>query len=119
MIDYWCYTGDDTYNAVTAEALIAQSGSDLQQAFLPLNWTSTIENDDQGFWAMAAMQAAGLGFSPPTDAPGWVDLAKAVFDMQATRYFAEEDGKCGAARPRPRSPARPQRPTRWRPCCAP
>lgn len=95
MIDYWRYTGDESHNTVTAEGLIAQSGSDLQHAFLPRNWTDNMANDEQGFWAMAAMQAAELGLPSPTaDAPAWVDLAKAVFDMQAARYSAEDEGNC-------------------------
>ncbi|KAH6856230.1 glycosyl hydrolase family 76-domain-containing protein [Chaetomium sp. MPI-CAGE-AT-0009] len=61
MIDYWHYTGDDSYNNVTA------------------------------LWGTAAMQAAEVGFpSPPEGEPSWIELAKAVFDNQAARLSAEE-----------------------------
>ncbi|KAK4251323.1 glycoside hydrolase [Corynascus novoguineensis] len=95
LIDYWRYTGDTTYNDVTAEALLAQSGPDLDHAFLPPNYTVSIGNDDHGFWALAAMQAAELDLpSPSEDEPSWINLAKAVFEMQAARYSIEEDGEC-------------------------
>ena len=94
MIDYWHYTGDDTYNNVTVEGMIFQSGPSLRQPFLPANLSVSIGNDDQGFWGMAAMQAAEVDFpSPPQGEPSWVELAKAVFDTQAARYSAEE--MCG------------------------
>ncbi|KAL2192439.1 glycoside hydrolase [Corynascus similis CBS 632.67] len=96
LIDYWRYTGDTTYNKVTAEALLAQSGPDLDHAFLPPNYTLDMGNDDQGFWALAAMQAAELDFpSPSEDEPSWLNLAKAVFEIQAARYsIEEEEGEC-------------------------
>jgi mannan endo-1,6-alpha-mannosidase len=91
MIDYWRYTGDDTYNAVTVEGLTAQNGDDLSQAFLPKNWTANSGNDDHGLWGMAAMQAAELDFpSTPQGQPSWIELAQAVFDLLAYRYSLEE-----------------------------
>jgi mannan endo-1,6-alpha-mannosidase len=97
MIDYWRYTGDDTYNVVTVEGLAAQNGNDSPggQPFLPFNWTLNIGNDDQGFWAMAAMQAAELGFpAAPQGQPSWIELAQDVFDLQAARWSLEEQGTC-------------------------
>lgn len=91
MIDYWHYTGDDTYNTLAVEALTAQNGGDLDHAFFPANWSTTISNDDNGLWAMAAMQAAELGFpSAPQGQPSWIELAKSVFDTLAARYSREE-----------------------------
>ncbi|KAK4044185.1 glycosyl hydrolase family 76-domain-containing protein [Parachaetomium inaequale] len=91
MLDYWHYTGDDTYNAVTAEALAAQSGPGLENPFLPANWSAKAGNDDHGFWGIAAMQAAEVGLpSPPQGVASWIDLATAVFDKMAARYSAEK-----------------------------
>jgi len=56
LIDYWYYTGDDTYNKISTQALEAQMGPN--QAFMPDNQTKTLGNDDQAFWGMAAMAAA-------------------------------------------------------------
>ena len=85
LIDYWFYTGDTTYNDVTSQALLFQVGPDND--FMPPNQTKTEGNDDQGFWAMAAMSAAELNFpDPPADQPQWLALAQAVFNSQAARW---------------------------------
>jgi mannan endo-1,6-alpha-mannosidase len=96
MIDYWRYTGDSTYNAVVVEALTAQNGGDpYGQPFLSLNWTINVGNDDQGFWALAGMQAAELGFpAAPPGQPSWLELAQGVFDILAARWVIEEAGAC-------------------------
>ena len=39
MIQYWFYTGDDTYNEVTTEGLLAQIGPNND--FMPPNQTRT------------------------------------------------------------------------------
>ena len=39
MVEYWYYTGDDTYNDVTTEGLLAQVGPDND--FMPPNQTKT------------------------------------------------------------------------------
>ncbi|KAK3294454.1 glycosyl hydrolase family 76-domain-containing protein [Chaetomium fimeti] len=94
MIDYWRYTGDDTYNNVTIEGLMFQRGPSLEQPFLPANYSVFTLNEHQALWGIAAMQAAEAGFpSTPDGAPSWIELAKAVFDSQAARYSAEE--ACG------------------------
>ncbi|KAL8939442.1 MAG: hypothetical protein Q9216_003348 [Gyalolechia sp. 2 TL-2023] len=50
-------------------------------------------NDDQAFWAFAAMSAAELNFpDPPPDEPSWLSLAQAVFNEQARRW---ETSTCG------------------------
>jgi mannan endo-1,6-alpha-mannosidase len=91
MMDYWRYTGDDTYNTVTVEGLTAQNGGGLSQAFFPRNWTESLGNDDQGLWGIAAMQAAELDFpSAPQGQPSWIELAQAVFDVLAYRYSLED-----------------------------
>ncbi|KAI1842262.1 hypothetical protein JX266_011547 [Neoarthrinium moseri] len=85
MIDYWAFTGDDTYVDITFQALQHQVGDDGD--FMPQNQTLTEGNDDQGFWAMSAMTAAEMGFKDP-DANGkqWLALAQAVFNEYVWRW---------------------------------
>ena len=77
LIDYWYYTGDETYNEVTMQAIQHQVG--LDQDFMPENQTNTLGNDDQGFWALSAMMAVETNFeNPPEDQPQWLALVQAV-----------------------------------------
>ena len=85
FIDYWYYTGDDSYNKITAQAMEHQIGD--YNAFMPPNQTKTLGNDDQAFWGMAAMSAAenklpDLGNGKPS----WLALAQAVFNTQQGRW---------------------------------
>lgn len=90
MIDYWRYTGDDTYNTLAVEGITWQNGG-KGNPFMPPNFTATAGNDDYGFWAMAAMQAVELDFpSAPQGQPGWLDLAQGVFDFMVKRYSSEK-----------------------------
>jgi mannan endo-1,6-alpha-mannosidase len=85
LIDYWFLTGDSTYNEVTMQAMLHQVGDDRD--FMPRNQTRTEGNDDQGFWAMAAMSAAENNFpNPPADQPQWLALVQAVFNEYASRW---------------------------------
>ena len=85
MIDYWYFTGDDTWNAVTTQAMLHQVGP--ENDYMPPNQTKTEGNDDQAFWGMAAMSAAENRYpDPPEDQPGWLALAQAVFNTQAARW---------------------------------
>ncbi|ROT41237.1 mannan endo-1,6-alpha-mannosidase DCW1 [Sodiomyces alkalinus F11] len=82
MIDYWQFTGDDTYNDVVMEAMQFQVGEGRD--YMPSNVTLSLGNDDQGFWGMSAMLAAEANFpNPPEDRPQWLALAQAVFTTQA------------------------------------
>ncbi|XPS75453.1 Mannan endo-1,6-alpha-mannosidase [Ascochyta lentis] len=90
FIDYWYYTGDDTYNAITTQALIHQIGE--PKAFMPPNQTSTLGNDDQAFWGMAAMSAAENKLPDVKDEMSWLSLAIAVFNTQAPRWNAKTCG---------------------------
>ncbi|ORY71896.1 glycoside hydrolase family 76 protein [Pseudomassariella vexata] len=91
MIDYWFLTGDTTYNDVTSQALLHQAGDDRD--FMPTNQTRTEGNDDQGFWAMAAMTAAENNFpNPPADQPQWLALAQATFNEYVERW---DTATCG------------------------
>ena len=85
------YTGDDTWNEVTKQALLFQVGPNNN--YEPTNQTRTEGNDDQAFWALAAMSAAELKFpDPEPDQPQWLALAQAVFNRQAARW---DDANCG------------------------
>ncbi|CAK7211363.1 hypothetical protein SCUCBS95973_001087 [Sporothrix curviconia] len=82
LIDYWHLTGDDTYNNITMEAMLFQTGPNAD--YMPPNVTASLGNDDQGFWGMSAMLAAEVNFpNPPEDKPQWLALAQAVFNTQA------------------------------------
>lgn len=45
MIDYWYYTGDDTWNDITKEALLFQVGPG--DSYMPPNQSKSLGNDDQ------------------------------------------------------------------------
>lgn len=90
IIDYWHYTGDDTYHDVTKEAMVHQAGAPAN-SYMPPNWTASLGNDDQAFWGMAAMLAAETNFpNPPKDQPQWLALAQAVFNTQVARWENED-----------------------------
>ncbi|AEO70851.1 glycoside hydrolase family 76 protein [Thermothielavioides terrestris NRRL 8126] len=89
MVDYWHYTNDTTYNNITTQALIFQS----ENSYMPLNWTASLGNDDQGFWGMSVMLAAEVGYpDPPSGTPGWLALAQAVFNTMAWRWDTKNCG---------------------------
>ena len=91
LIDYWHYTGDSTYNNQVIEAMVHQIGE--QNAFMPPNQTFTEGNDDQAFWAFAALSAAELKFpAPPEGTPSWIALAQAVFNTQVPRWDKDHCG---------------------------
>jgi mannan endo-1,6-alpha-mannosidase len=89
-VDYWFYTGDDTYNAEALRSMVFQAEAPAN-AYMPRNWTASLGNDDQGFWGMAAMLAAEVNFpNPPEDQPQWLALAQAVFNTQVVRWEDED-----------------------------
>ena len=89
LIDYWYYTGDTQYNELITQALLFQTGDTLD--YMPRNQTLTEGNDDQGFWGFAVMTAAEYNFpNPPKGSPGWLALAQAVFNTQASRWNPEQ-----------------------------
>lgn len=91
LVEYWYYTGDDTYVELTTRALQFQVG--VNDDYMPDNQTLTEGNDDQGFWALAVMSAAEYNFpAPREDEPSWLALAQAVFNTQAPRWDTEHCG---------------------------
>jgi len=91
LIDYWHFTGDDSYNDLVKQAMVHQAGVDRD--FLPANQTRAMGNDDQGFWAMTGMLAAEYKFpDPPEDGPQWLAVVQAVFNEFASRWDEEHCG---------------------------
>lgn len=46
LLDYWYYTGDESYNDVIYQAILHQVGD--KKDFMPQNQTAGMGNDDQG-----------------------------------------------------------------------
>ena len=92
LIDYYYFTGDDKYNALTMQAMLHQVGPD--KIFQPPNQTKTLGNDDQAFWAMAALSAAENRFpNPPESAQvSWLAVVQGVFNLQTARWNTETCG---------------------------
>ncbi|KAK7943920.1 mannan endo-1-6-alpha-mannosidase DCW1-like protein [Apiospora aurea] len=68
LLDYRHQTGDTQYDRIITRSLVEQSGENKD--FMPANWTATMGNDDQGFWAMTAMLAAETNFPRRPPRPG-------------------------------------------------
>ncbi|KAF3490707.1 glycosyl hydrolase family 76 protein [Arthroderma uncinatum] len=95
LIDYWHYTGDDSYNKITQQAMLHQVGKDKN--YEPNNQSRSLGNDDQAFWAITAMTAVETKFpDPPPEEPQWLYLVQAVFNRQAARW--DEDTCKGGLR---------------------
>lgn len=93
MIDFWYYTGNDTYNDKVKKALLGETGKNND--YLPSSQTATEGNDDQGFWSITVMAAAERNFSnPKEDEPQWLALAQAVFNTMTTRWDTKKEN-CG------------------------
>ncbi|KAK9449735.1 glycosyl hydrolase family 76-domain-containing protein [Limtongia smithiae] len=91
LIDYWFYTGDDTYSDIIEAGLLFQVGSD--DNYEPANQTSSLGNDDQGFWGITVMAAAERNFTnPASDEPQWLALAQAVFNSIALTWSTDSCG---------------------------
>lgn len=91
LVDYWSLTKDETYTDMISAAMVHQAGDDKD--FMPINQTRVLGNDDQGFWALAAMSAAENRFpDPPPSQPQWLALAQAAFNEYAMRWDAQTCG---------------------------
>ncbi|KAI5292302.1 hydrolase 76 protein [Ascosphaera atra] len=90
LIDYWYYTNDSTWNDITTQGILFQVGENND--FKPSNQSLDLGNDDQAFWAMAAMSAAEAKFpNPPSGKPQWLALAQAVFNEQVEDWHKRDD----------------------------
>lgn len=92
LIHHWNITGNTSLNDVVMKGIINQMGSDKN--FEPANQSKDLGNDDQLFWAFAAMDAAEYNFPAPDASTGvsWLGLAQAVFNRQVGRW---DTANCG------------------------
>jgi mannan endo-1,6-alpha-mannosidase len=95
LINYWAYAGDDALVETIQQGLSFQVGA--EDNFMPPNQTATLGNDDQSFWALAAMSAAEHGLPVPSGSNvTWYELARNAFDTQVARW--DEDACAGGLR---------------------
>lgn len=96
LIDYRHYTGDKDYDDIITQAMLFQVGDDRD--YNPRNWSASMGNDDQAFWAISAMIAAENGYTdPPKEDPQWLSLVQAVFNEQSSvdrRVSPQTGGAC-------------------------
>ncbi|GAW22684.1 hypothetical protein ANO14919_122270 [Xylariales sp. No.14919] len=91
LLDYRHVMNDSTYDDTIFTALQFQVGDDKD--YNPLNWSASMGNDDQAFWAFAALLAAETGFRDPSSTqPQWLALAQAVFNEQTHIDRRVDDG---------------------------
>ncbi|KAK9461941.1 glycosyl hydrolase family 76-domain-containing protein [Lipomyces oligophaga] len=91
MIDHWYFTQNTTYETLIMKGILFQTGDDLN--FTPKNQTSSLGNDDQGFWGLTTMQATERNFTnPSSDDPQWLALSQAVFNSISSVW---ESSSCG------------------------
>lgn len=92
IVNYWHYTGDQSYVTVTYEALLSQVGP-------AYGWVVPAEsfdegNDDQSFWAFAAMTAVEHSFQePPPPIPSWLTTVQNAWELFVRRWN-HESGTC-------------------------
>jgi mannan endo-1,6-alpha-mannosidase len=93
LLDYRHATGDTTYDNMTTTAMLWQVGQDRD--FMPANWSASMGNDDQAFWALSALIAAETGYTDPAaDEAQWLPLAQAVFNEQTHEDRRVASGAC-------------------------
>ncbi|MCJ1307598.1 hydrolase 76 protein [Agyrium rufum] len=92
MIDYYHYTNDSSYNDLIAQALLSQVSP--TQDFMPIEQEFDLGNDDQAFWAFAAMTATERAFPLPaaSTTTSWLSLAVNVFNDLVSRW---DTSTCG------------------------
>ncbi|GKT40515.1 mannan endo-1,6-alpha-mannosidase DCW1 [Colletotrichum spaethianum] len=81
-LDYWHLIGDDSYADTTSKGMLHQTGPNND--YMPPNFTASLGNDDQCFWGTAALTAAEYDFPNVNGKATWIDLAKAVWNTQAS-----------------------------------
>ncbi|KAH8804955.1 glycosyl hydrolase family 76-domain-containing protein [Xylogone sp. PMI_703] len=95
MIDYFHYTGDDTYNNVTTQALLSQVGPEFD--YMMPNHQKDEGNDDQAFWGFACMSAAEKGYPEPSKYNSsipytWLQLTENLWNTQVRRWDTDNCG---------------------------
>lgn len=77
VVNYWYHTGDSTWNDATAQAIYFQSDPSSGGFFDSNNVSFQLGNDDQAFWAFAAIEAAEYKFpNPPAGYPSWLAMVR-------------------------------------------
>jgi mannan endo-1,6-alpha-mannosidase len=85
MMNYWHYTGDQSYVNVTYEALVSQVGPAYD--FVVPSESFDEGNDDQAFWVFAAMSAVEYGFPEPADPiPSWLTTIQNAWQLFTERW---------------------------------
>jgi mannan endo-1,6-alpha-mannosidase len=85
LMDYYYYTGDNSYNHIVEQAMMFQYGP--TEDYMTPNVSKQEGNDDQMAWGFAAMTAAEYKFpNPPADKPQWLALAQGVWNSQQLRW---------------------------------
>ncbi|KAJ5082969.1 hypothetical protein N7532_012012 [Penicillium argentinense] len=84
VLNYWHFTGDDTYNDQLSVGLEFQGGPNGD--YWTSNYSRFLGNDDQMFWGLAAIQAAELKLPDVPDGNSWLSLAQGVFNDQKDRW---------------------------------
>lgn len=94
LLDYRFSTSDHDYDDMIMQAMTFQVGE--ENDYMPRNWSASMGNDDQAFWALAALVAAETGFTnPPADSKlDWLALAQAVFNEQTRDDRRTQTGNC-------------------------
>lgn len=87
FLNYGIATGDKTYEALMANSILNQATG--TNDFMTPDATG---NDDQAWWALAALTAAEANVPEAPGAVTWLTLAQNVFDEQKARY---DSASCG------------------------
>lgn len=90
LINYWQWSGDDSYQPTVLQALQFQIGPDKN--YNPPNQSKNMGVDDQDFWGFAAMEAAEAGIPDMPNGPSWVALAQAVWNFQVKLWDTQTCG---------------------------
>ena len=85
LLTYTATTGDSQYATLLSNTLITEATA--TNDFMTVHATG---NDDQAWWALAALTAAETGLTPTGSVP-WATLAQNVFQEQTTRW---DNDKC-------------------------
>ncbi|KAM3425149.1 hypothetical protein BST61_g7108 [Cercospora zeina] len=89
LINHWAVSRDEDLTDVLVQGLSFQVGPDNN--YMPPNQSKSLGNDDQSYWAAAALTAAEVGLPEPENL-SWVELAENVFRDQVARW---DTATCG------------------------
>ncbi|KAI1658347.1 glycoside hydrolase family 76 protein [Daldinia decipiens] len=95
LLDYKDRSGESKYDETISRGIQWQTGP--YDDFLPINWSATIANSDQGIWALSAVTANDAGLQLENDSPRWLTLAKNVFDGLSSEDRRVKEGGCAGA----------------------